>query len=97
MPHLLRFALALVAFVPLTVIADEQDQDHSEAEKKAVEAAESWLGLVDQGEYAESWDAAAKYLQNAVDKDAFVKSLSAARKPLGQMESHSQVDQRKAI
>ena len=56
-------------------------------EKQAVAAAESWLALADDGRYAESWDAAAEFLKNAVGKDNFVKSLNAARKPLGKLKS----------
>ena len=74
----------LVAFLPLTVLAVEK---HEEAEKQALAAAESWLALVDDGKYGESWDAAAEYLKNAVSKDDFVKSLNAARKPLGKLKS----------
>jgi hypothetical protein len=59
----------------------------SEAEKKAVEAAEAWLALVDKGQYEQSWDAAAEYLKNAADKSAFVKSLEASRRPLGTVKS----------
>jgi hypothetical protein len=60
---------------------------HEEAEKQAIAAAESWLALTDQGEDGESWDAAADYLKNAVGKDDFVRSLGAARKPLGKLKS----------
>lgn len=59
----------------------------NKAEKQALAAAESWLALVDDGKYGESWDAAAEYLKNAVGKEAFEKSLNAARKPLGKLKS----------
>jgi hypothetical protein len=62
-------------------------KDNSDAEKQAVAAAESWLALVDDGKYGESWDAAAEYLKNAVSKDDFAKSVTAARKPLGKLKS----------
>jgi predicted SnoaL-like aldol condensation-catalyzing enzyme len=62
-------------------------ENHDEAEKQAVAAADSWLALVDDGKYAESWDAAAGYLKNAVTKEDFVKSLTAARKPLGKLKA----------
>jgi hypothetical protein len=60
---------------------------HDEAEKQAIAAAKSWLGLTDLEKYGESWDSSADYLKNAVDKDDFVRSLTAARKPLGKMKS----------
>jgi hypothetical protein len=74
----------LILALPLVALAAEK---HDEAEKQAVAAAESWLALVDDGKYGESWDAAADYLKNAVTKDAFVKSMNAARKPLGKLKS----------
>ena len=73
-----------IAEAALPVLAAEK---HDEAEKQALAAAESWLALVDDGKYGESWDAAAKYLKNAVTKDDFEKSLKAARKPLGKLKS----------
>jgi hypothetical protein len=80
-PLLIVAALFLLA---LPALAAEK---HDEAEKQAVAAAESWLALVDDNKYAESWDAAAEYLKNAVSKEDFVKSLKAARKPLGKLKS----------
>jgi hypothetical protein len=56
-------------------------------EKKAVESAESWLVLVDQGQYEQSWNAAAEYLKIAVDKTDFAKGLKGARSPLGEVKS----------
>ena len=73
-----------IAAVAIPALAAEK---HDEAEKQAVAAAESWLALTDDGKYGESWDLAAEYLKNAVTKDDFVKSLTAARKPLGKLKS----------
>jgi predicted SnoaL-like aldol condensation-catalyzing enzyme len=70
--------------LPVPVLAAEK---HEEAEKQAVAAAKSWLALVDDGKYGESWDAAADYPKNALTKDDFAKSLNAARKPLGKLKS----------
>ena len=60
---------------------------HDEAEKQAIAAAKSWLGLTDLEKYGESWDSSADYLKNAVGKEDFVRSLTAARKPLGKLKS----------
>jgi hypothetical protein len=76
--------LAAILLLPwLALAADE----HDAATKKAVESAEAWLALVDQGKYGEAWDSAAEYLKNAVGKEDFAKSLAAARKPLGKVKS----------
>lgn len=58
------------------------------AKKQAAEtAALSWVKLVDDGDYAASWDDAAPYLKNAIPKNQWEKGLAAVRKPLGRMLS----------
>ena len=64
-----------------TLLADEA------AEKAAQAAAEQWLALVDQGQYAESWGTAASYFKNAVPEMQWVQSMKGARQPLGKMIS----------
>ena len=57
--------------MPPPIVADEKNE---QAVKKAVEAANVWLALVDQGSMQE-WDTAAEYLRNAVGKEQFVSRL----------------------
>lgn len=54
-------------------------------EKAAVDASIVWLKLVDEGKYSESWDEAAQYFKNAVDKKQWKKSLESVRSPLGKV------------
>ena len=49
----------------------------------AVQAAQSWLMLVDAGEYGKSWDRSAALFKGALSRNAWEQSLSAARKPMG--------------
>jgi hypothetical protein len=56
-----------------------------EKEKPAVASAERWLGLVDQGKYAESWKEAATLFRNAINQGQWEQSLQAVRKPLGKL------------
>jgi len=67
-PYLLAFKTSDKAEASATSPATEK---HDEAEKQALAAAESWLALVDDGKYGESWDAAAEYLKSAVGKADF--------------------------
>jgi hypothetical protein len=60
---------------------------HTEAESKAIDAVQPWLALVDRGQYSQSWETAAEFLKNAVDRRDFVKSLADARTPLGEVKS----------
>lgn len=83
-PYLLAFKTGKKA---IASAAGPAAVKHDEAEKQALAAAESWLALVDEGKYGESWDAPAEYLKKAVGKEDFEKSLTAARKPLGKLKS----------
>ena len=57
------------------------------AEKQAREAARAWLALVDEGDYAKSWDTAAGYFRAAMTKDQWQRSLAAVRAPIGKVVS----------
>ena len=59
------------------------------AEDSALRAAESWLALVDAGEYDRSWEEAASLFRNAVTKEQWVNSLGGVRKPLGRTLSRT--------
>lgn len=56
-------------------------------EDGAQKSAEQWLLLVDSGKYGESWKTAAAYFQNAIKVEQWEQSLSAVRKPLGDVVS----------
>ncbi len=58
-------------------------QSHPEAERAAVEAAQSWLSVVDSEEYGSSWDEAADYFKGAVSTEQWQQTMEAVRKPLG--------------
>ncbi len=56
-----------------------------DSQEEALEAAESWLGLVDAGDYETSWDQSAELFKAAVSKEKWERSLNVARKPLGEL------------
>jgi len=56
-------------------------------EAAAVEAANAWLALIDDGKYGESWETAALYFKNAITKEKWEQTLTAVRNPLGQLVS----------
>jgi hypothetical protein len=58
-----------------------------DAETKAVEAAKSWLALVDAGDYGESWTQSADLFRKAVTPDKWEQALNASRKPFGDLVS----------
>jgi hypothetical protein len=57
------------------------------SEKAAEHSANTWLALVDAGDYATSWDEAAQLFKNAVSKEQWAGTLKANRAPLGKVKS----------
>jgi hypothetical protein len=76
--------LVCLGFVLTTGVVAAQGQEN---ERAAIAAAEKWLGLVDEGKYAESWTEAAGYFKNAVTQDQWAQSLKAVRNPFGKLIS----------
>jgi len=68
-----------IILVPVAALAQ-----NSGKEKAAVASAEKWLGLVDKGEYAESWKEAATYFRNNVTGQKWNEAMQGMRKPLGE-------------
>ncbi len=58
---------------------------------EAIAAATAWLGLIDDGKYAESWNTAAAMFRGAVERQKWEKTLTALRKPLGETLSRKVV------
>ena len=73
------FALCLIC---LLILSQPLSADQAK-EKAAIEAAESWLSLVDEGLYVESWREGAAYFKKAVSQEQWTQSMVAYRKPLG--------------
>jgi hypothetical protein len=59
------------------------------AEDAAQAAAESWLGIVDSGNYAGSWSAAAKMLRASASEASWAQALGTQRGPLGGLKSRT--------
>jgi len=75
--------IAYLVFIGLILTVIAAVGGSAEKEKAAVASAERWLGLVDQGKYAESWKEAATLFRNAVNQGQWEQTLQAVRKPLG--------------
>jgi hypothetical protein len=57
------------------------------SEDLAQKAAASWLKLVDDEKYADSWNQAAKLFKGAVTKEQWQQAASGVRRPLGKLVS----------
>lgn len=54
-------------------------------EDAAQAAADSWLKLVDSGNYEASWEQAAKVFKGAITKDQWAQTSAGVRTPLGKL------------
>jgi hypothetical protein len=81
-----RFVAVLAASLLVAAAASRVARADS-PEDAAQAAAESWLKLVDSGNYAGSWDHASASLKAAVKQGDWAQSLAAARGPAGALAS----------
>lgn len=69
----------------LTTSAFSQD-NHEKDIKAAIKAAESWLSLVDNGEYAQSWEESAKFFKTNMTQASWEKTLGGMLPAFGEMK-----------
>jgi len=74
--------LALCCLMAAPAMLAAQDQRNEEA----MEAARSWLALVDSEEYEDSWEEAARSFRSAVTVEAWSAQLTAGRAQVGTAE-----------
>lgn len=53
----------------------------------AVNVAQEWIGVIDQGGYSASWSATGQPVRGAVTQEQWVSSLTSVRQPLGAVSS----------
>ena len=80
-----RYRTILIISVLMSIVLTGTLQANEVAEKAAITAASAWLSAVDEGNYAESWNQAARFFKDAVTKEQWLNSMNAFRVPLGKM------------
>ena len=78
---------SVLAGVVLTIVVMTSVHADQSAEKAAQKAAESWLSLVDSGEYSESWNEASQIFKQKVSLQQWKIALESVRIPLGKLKS----------
>ncbi|MBU4270908.1 MAG: DUF4019 domain-containing protein [Planctomycetes bacterium] len=73
--------------IPARRAAARVGEKIAEAERKALEAAEDWLELVDRQQYSRGWETASERLNVIIARRDFIKSLNDTRKPLGKVKA----------
>lgn len=79
----------LVSMILLPAAGCAPPSANPAAEEAAVAAAERWLGMIDAGQYGESWDEAGTIFRSAVPRDGWQRQLEGLRKPMGAKLSRS--------
>ena len=72
--------ILLIFFIPIFLFAQNKKE-----EKKAIKAANLWLSQIDNEKYDNSWEISGNYFQDNIQKDRWVATLEASRKPLGKL------------
>lgn len=80
-------SMAVLILTPVAALAQ-----NSGKQKAAVEAAQKWLGLIDQGQYAESWKEASASFRDHITQQNWENALHAVRAPLGKLLSRKLKD-----
>ncbi len=78
-------ALLLIILLGIVACNYSDDKDY----KSAVDSTETWLELVDEGRYSDSWKAAASSLKTIINAEQWETALIDYRKILGSVHSRS--------
>jgi hypothetical protein len=86
--------LALIACLPLLVLTTPAAAQEGEPEPEA--AAETWLALLDGGEFTSSWEEAAHLFQQAVSAQDWAQQAGLVRQQVGEVVARDLVDVQQA-
>ncbi len=81
--------LISIAMLALLLCSVAFAQDEAAKKKEAQTSAETWLALVDAGNYGQSWDEASTFFKSKVSKADWEKMLAQVRTPLGKSDSRT--------
>ena len=85
-----------IAVAAALVLSGPMSADHPEdaavatssaISQEGVDAANSWVGLIDQGQWAESWRRSGKVFRDATTSDDWSANVESVREPLGRVTS----------
>jgi hypothetical protein len=79
--------LASTLLFSAAVVALAGPKPEEVAIHRAQTAAGAWLPLVDEGQYEQSWDQAAKLFKGAVSREKWAEAAKGVRAPLGKLVS----------
>lgn len=74
--------LLMMIIMPITAC---RKGDFSKQEKEAVIIATTWLHLIDDGNYGQSWAESSGFFKKTVSQERWIRLMAGLRKPLGRM------------
>ena len=77
----------LIVLLLLLLCTSAVHAQESNILEKVESSARAWLGLIDSGEYKESWENASPLFKEKTSEVAWVKSITAIRTPRGAMNA----------
>ncbi|MBU2474298.1 MAG: DUF4019 domain-containing protein [Candidatus Omnitrophica bacterium] len=85
--------VAISVFLSLIILSlfafGQGFQADKKSERSAIEAAETWLKLIDKGKYSASWDKATNYFKTNGSKEAWRKLVTTRNEALGRVLSRN--------
>ncbi|MDQ1453632.1 MAG: hypothetical protein QOK38_3498 [Acidobacteriaceae bacterium] len=81
MNHRRRLAIALLIIVLSPIAGMAQDSAESQAQASDL----TWLAMINQGKYAQSWETASDSFQSAMKEEDWQRALDHVRTPLGKV------------
>ena len=80
------------AFWAILILAAAAAMADDAKVKAAQQSAEEWIKLIDEADYAESWEEASPLFKQSITKAQWVDQVKAAREPLGKLGSRQLID-----
>jgi hypothetical protein len=79
--HRRRLAIAILTIVLSPIAGMAEDSVESQAQTSDL----TWLAMIDQGKYAQSWETASDSFQSAMKEEDWQRALDHVRTPLGKV------------
>jgi hypothetical protein len=86
---LVSAALLALVLLPRTLQGDTAQSTEASAKSLARSAVESWLNLMDNGKFDESWETASTMFKGAITSDKWVEAAKQSRAPMGKLISRN--------
>ena len=67
--------------------SENTKEDNGRVPQVALDSAQKWLRIIDNGDYEKGWEQSASFFKTVVGREQFIKSIEPVRTPLGKVIS----------